>query len=221
MYKDASVPFFRLCVPVGFLCDCPERAAAFFAVVFGVDRLRRMVGIGALLFCAGVRVPVGVFVRSGGRGGGGGGGGSVSIHPRVRAGGRWLGVGCGEQVVPADVLLEEFGDVQGRVVPLQRRRLALPFLSSFAFWKTPTEGSQETGLVIFGEGPKRFSTGTLVPADALNRLTGNLTVELEELVGNRRQDLDLTETTWRDKKGDRWGKRREATRILTDRIDGF
>lgn len=39
------------------------------------------------------------------------------------------------------------------------------------------------------------STGTLVPADALNRLTRNLTIELEELVGNCSQDFDLTETT--------------------------
>lgn len=39
------------------------------------------------------------------------------------------------------------------------------------------------------------SSCTLVPADALNRLTRNLTIELEELVGNCSQDFDLAETT--------------------------
>ena len=37
---------------------------------------------------------------------------------------------------------------------------------------------------------------TLVPgADALDRVTRNLTVELEELIRYSGQDLDLTETT--------------------------
>lgn len=45
-------------------------------------------------------------------------------------------------------------------------------------------------------GPGAVALVTLVPgADALDRLTRNLTVELEELVSYRRQDLDLTETT--------------------------
>lgn len=42
-----------------------------------------------------------------------------------------------------------------------------------------------------------FGMVTLVPgADALHRLTRDLTVELEELVSYCSQDLDLTETTW-------------------------
>lgn len=36
----------------------------------------------------------------------------------------------------------------------------------------------------------------ILAGEFVHRLSRNLTVELEELIGNRRQDLNLTETTW-------------------------
>lgn len=66
--------------------------------------------------------------------------------------------------------------------------------------KDPTEESQEIQFFVFSGIVSVFPRSTLIPAEALDRLTGHLTVELEELVGDCRQDLDLTETAWGDRK---------------------